>query len=123
MQRPAAKNPNARYAYLAPTYAQAKDAAWGYVKAFTAAIPGIEQRESDLMVRFPNGARVRLHGAAASARRRRAPVRLQRALHRLRARAAMWVPPARARTAHGFDGVFLPAGRKGQQRRICGLVP
>jgi phage terminase large subunit len=52
-----------RYAYLAPTYAQAKDAAWSYVKRFTADIPGIEQRESDLMVAFPNGARVRLYGA------------------------------------------------------------
>ena len=52
-----------RFAYLAPTYAQAKDAAWGYLKRFTADIRGIEQRESDLMVIFPNGARVRLYGA------------------------------------------------------------
>jgi phage terminase large subunit len=52
-----------RFAYLAPTYAQAKDTAWGYLKRFTAAIPGVEQRESDLMVVFPNGARVRLYGA------------------------------------------------------------
>jgi hypothetical protein len=54
---------NARFAYLAPTYAQAKDTAWQYLKRFTANIPGIEQRESDLMVIFPNGARVRLYGA------------------------------------------------------------
>ena len=53
----------ARFAYLAPTYAQAKDTAWSYLKRFTANIPGIEQRESDLMVIFPNGARVRLYGA------------------------------------------------------------
>lgn len=52
-----------RFAYLAPTYAQAKDTAWQYLKRFTAAIPGVEQRESDLMVVFPNGARVRLYGA------------------------------------------------------------
>ena len=52
-----------RYLYIAPTYAQAKDAAWTYVKRFTADIPGVEQRESDLMVLFPNGARVRLYGA------------------------------------------------------------
>jgi phage terminase large subunit len=52
-----------RFAYLAPTYAQAKDTAWSYLKRFTAAIPGVEQRESDLMVVFPNGARVRLYGA------------------------------------------------------------
>jgi phage terminase large subunit len=54
---------NGRFAYLAPTYAQSKDTAWEYLKRFTADIPGVEQRESDLMVRFPNGARVRLYGA------------------------------------------------------------
>ena len=57
------KKDDARFAYLAPTYAQAKDTAWEYLKRFTANIPGVEQRESDLMVRFPNGARVRLYGA------------------------------------------------------------
>src|SRR5207342_3021075 len=46
---------NARFAYLAPTYSQAKDTAWEYLKRFTANIPGIEQRESDLMVIFQNG--------------------------------------------------------------------
>lgn len=52
-----------RYAYLAPTYAQAKDTAWAYLKRFTAPIPGVEQRESDLMAVLPNDARVRLYGA------------------------------------------------------------
>ena len=56
------KRENGRFAYLAPTYAQSKDVAWGYLKRFTADIPGVEQRESDLMVTFPNGARVRLYG-------------------------------------------------------------
>src|SRR4249919_947920 len=46
-----------------PTYAQAKDTAWQYLKRFTVNIPGVEQRESDLMVIFQNGARVRLYGA------------------------------------------------------------
>lgn len=55
--------PNPRFAYLAPTYAQAKDIAWGYLKQYTASIPGVEQRESDLAVNLPNGARVRLYGA------------------------------------------------------------
>lgn len=57
------KLPDGRYAYLAPTYAQAKDTIWAYLKRFTADIPGTEPRESDLMVTFPNGARVRLYGA------------------------------------------------------------
>ncbi len=55
--------PNPRFAYLAPTYAQAKDIAWGYLKPYTAGLPGVEQRESDLAVNLPNGARVRLYGA------------------------------------------------------------
>ena len=55
--------PEARFAYVAPTYGQAKDVAWSYLKRFTAHIPGVEQRESDLIVTFPNGARVRLYGA------------------------------------------------------------
>src|SRR5580765_926663 len=52
-----------RFPYIAPTYAQAKDIAWSYLKNYTADIPGVEQRESDLMVIMPNGARVRLYGA------------------------------------------------------------
>ncbi|HEX3576538.1 MAG TPA: hypothetical protein VHU42_18220 [Rhodopila sp.] len=55
--------PAGRFSYLSPTYAQSKDAAWSYLKRFTAPIPGVEQRESDLMVVMPNGARVRLYGA------------------------------------------------------------
>ncbi len=55
--------PDGRFSYLAPTFAQAKDISWLYLKRYTAPIPGIEQRESDLMVNMPNGARVRLYGA------------------------------------------------------------
>jgi phage terminase large subunit len=54
---------NGRFSYVSPTYSQSKEIAWSYLKRFTADIPGIEQRESDLMVNFPNGARVRLYGA------------------------------------------------------------
>ena len=56
-------SPDARFAYISPTYAQSKDSVWLYLKRFTAAIPGVEQRESDLMVVFANGARVRLYGS------------------------------------------------------------
>lgn len=55
--------PEGRFAYMAPTYSQAKDVAWGYLKRLTAAIPGVEQRESDLTVNLPNGARIRLYGS------------------------------------------------------------
>ena len=57
------KKPDGRFSFLSPTYTQAKDTVWLYLKRFTADIPGVEQRESDLMVNFPNGSRVRLYGA------------------------------------------------------------
>ncbi len=57
------KKPDGRFAYVSPTYSQSKEIAWSYLKRFTAGIPGVEQRESDLVVNFPNGARVRLYGA------------------------------------------------------------
>jgi phage terminase large subunit len=53
-----------RFAYLAPTYSQAKDVAWNYLKEYTSAIPGIEKSESELWVTLPhNKARIRLYGA------------------------------------------------------------
>lgn len=55
--------PNPRFAYLAPYYAQAKDVAWGYLKQYTAPIPGVQANESELRVDLPNGGRVRLYGA------------------------------------------------------------
>ena len=56
--------PDGRFAYIAPTFTQAKDVAWLYLKRFTAGIPGVEQRESDLSIILPgNGARIRLYGA------------------------------------------------------------
>jgi hypothetical protein len=58
------KKTDGRFAYIAPTYAQAKDIGWSYLKNYTAPIDSVEQRESDLMVILPrNGARVRLYGA------------------------------------------------------------
>ena len=59
-----AKGEDARYSYIAPTYAQAKDTVWQYVKRFTSNVPRVDQRESDLTVNFAhNGARLRLYGS------------------------------------------------------------
>lgn len=55
--------PPPRYAYVAPTYTQAKDIAWGYLKHYSAPIPGLKTSESELWVEYPNGARIRLYGA------------------------------------------------------------
>lgn len=52
-----------RFAYIAPTYSQAKDVAWSYLKYYSAPIPGLQMSESELWVEYPNGARIRLYGA------------------------------------------------------------
>lgn len=57
------KKQDARFAYVAPQFNQAKDVAWLYVKRLTADIPGVMLNESELRADFPNGARVRLYGA------------------------------------------------------------
>lgn len=57
------EKPNPRFAYLAPYYAQAKDVAWGYLKQYTAPVPGVTTNESELRVDLPNGGRIRLYGA------------------------------------------------------------
>jgi phage terminase large subunit len=56
--------PPPRYSYVAPTYTQAKDIAWGYLKHYSAVFPGLKMSESELWVELPhNGARIRLYGA------------------------------------------------------------
>ena len=57
------QKPRPRFAYIGPTLKQARHIAWDYVKAVTKVIPGVEQRESEMAVNFPNGARVQLFGA------------------------------------------------------------
>lgn len=53
---------NPRYAYLAPTYKQAKNIAWDYLKYYSRPIPGIKVNESELRIDYPNGARIQLYG-------------------------------------------------------------
>jgi len=57
------QHPPPRYSYIAPTYSQAKDVAWAYLKHYSAPIPGIKVSESELWIEYPNSARVRLYGA------------------------------------------------------------
>lgn len=52
-----------RFAYVAPTYSQAKDVAWGYLKRYAMCIPGTTANESELRVDFANGGRFRLYGS------------------------------------------------------------
>ena len=54
-----------KYAYVAPTYAQAKSTAWDYlIEAVAPLMPyGVKINQSDLSVKLPNGAEIRLFGA------------------------------------------------------------
>lgn len=51
------------FAYVAPFRNQAKNIAWGYLKHYTAPLPGREINESELSVLLPNGSRIRVFGA------------------------------------------------------------
>lgn len=53
---------NARYSYIAPTFTQAKDIAWQYLKDAVNGI-AVAIRESELRVVLPNGAWITLYGA------------------------------------------------------------
>jgi hypothetical protein len=63
LQRDAIRTPNARFAYIAPTYKQAKNIAWDLLKFYARPIPGVEFNEVELTVRYPNGSRLTLYGA------------------------------------------------------------
>ena len=41
---------NPRYAYMAPTYRQAKNVAWDYIKHFAGGIPNVKFHETELGV-------------------------------------------------------------------------
>jgi phage terminase large subunit len=51
-----------RFAYIGPTYRQAKATAWDYLKFYARAIPGMVANESELRVDFPNEGQVRIYG-------------------------------------------------------------
>ncbi len=51
-----------RYAYLAPTYKQAKTIAWDYLQHYSRVIPGIVVNQSELRIDYPNGGRIQLFG-------------------------------------------------------------
>ncbi len=53
---------NARYAYIAPFYGQAKQAAWDYLKHYSQSV-ATKYSESELSVELFNGSRIRLYGA------------------------------------------------------------
>lgn len=56
------RRPRPRFAYIGPTYRQAKATAWDYLKFYSRPIPGVQFNESELRADYPNGGQVRLYG-------------------------------------------------------------
>ena len=54
------KHHNPRFAYIAPTYGQAKKIAFDYLKHYTKNIPGTKYNETELRCDLVNGARIML---------------------------------------------------------------
>ena len=53
-------NHQPRFAYIAPTYSQAKKIAWDYLKFYTKNLPSTKYNETELRADFFNGSRIQL---------------------------------------------------------------
>ena len=73
--RAASRNPRKwpppRYGYVGPSFDQAKDLVWGYLKQYTEAIPGVIHLEGELKTILPGGASIKLYGGASAYQRMR----------------------------------------------------
>jgi hypothetical protein len=65
------REPPPRYAYIGPSFDQAKDLTWNYFKQYTNNVPGVRYLEGDLAVIFPGGASIRLYGGGLAYERLR----------------------------------------------------
>lgn len=65
------KWPPPRYGYVGPSFDQAKDLVWSYLKQYTADIPGVRHMEGELACIMPSGAIIKLYGGAAAYERMR----------------------------------------------------
>ena len=63
LQRDCLRIKESQFAYIAPTYKQAKRVAWDMAKKMARVIPGIEFNEADLIIRYPNGSKLFLAGS------------------------------------------------------------
>jgi phage terminase large subunit len=64
-------DPPPRYAYIGPSFDQAKDLVWNYLKAYTEGIPGVRFLEGELSAIFPGGGSIRLYGGGLAYERLR----------------------------------------------------
>jgi len=65
------RDPPPRAAYVGPSFTQAKDTIWTYLKHYAGGIPDVNFSESELTARFPTGALFSLYGGAAAYERMR----------------------------------------------------
>jgi len=63
LQRDALLTPQSRFAFIAPTYKQAKNIAWDLLKHYARPIPGTIFNEAELTATYPNGSKLTLYGA------------------------------------------------------------
>jgi phage terminase large subunit len=63
--------PPPRYGYVGPSFDQAKDLVWSYLKQYTERIPGMRYLEGELACVLPTGASIKLYGGAAAYERMR----------------------------------------------------
>lgn len=63
LQRDAVRIPKSQYAFIAPTYKQAKRIAWEILKDIARVIPGTDPNEAELAMKYPNGSKIFLAGS------------------------------------------------------------
>ena len=63
LQRDALRIPASRWAFILPTYKQAKNVVWDIAKQYSRVIPSVIFNEAELTVKYPNGSRITLYGA------------------------------------------------------------
>lgn len=61
--RDATRIEKSRFAYIAPTYKQAKNVAWDILKEYAGKFEGVKFNEGELRCDFANGGRITLYGA------------------------------------------------------------
>jgi hypothetical protein len=64
-------HPKPRYAYVGPSFDQAKDLVWGYLKQYTEDIPNVRYMEGELTCILPTRSTIKLYGGAAAYERMR----------------------------------------------------
>jgi hypothetical protein len=63
LQRDCIRTPDSQFAYIAPTYKQARLIAWDIAKRICRDIPGVATNEQNLTITYPNGSKLMLLGS------------------------------------------------------------